>query len=149
MSRRIPRAKAHRASCPGVIEPQQRRGVLRATAVLQVFLTLAACRGPIEEADVWCTGVPAPAIDPPALDLEAPGVSRRNLLAWVELLSAPDLRGRHAGDPGADVVAGLLAAQMNRLGLAPARSGGGHEVPVNLAVLWLRFGADGLPERSR
>ncbi len=109
-----------------MIDPRQRRGVRPAATVFLLGVLAGSCRGPIEEADGWCKGVPALAIDLPALDLEAPGVSRRNLLAWVELLTAPDLRGRHAGDPGADVVAGLLAAEMNRLGLAPARSGSGH-----------------------
>ena len=49
-----------------------------------------------------------------------------NLRAWVELLTSPRFRGRHAGENGARGVATLLAAQMTRSGLAPARSGDGY-----------------------
>ncbi len=73
-----------------------------------------------------CAGAASPAIELPAIDLRDPGVSRHNLRAWVELLTSPRLRGRHAGEPGAREAAALLAAQMAQVGLVPPHPVAGY-----------------------
>ncbi len=110
----------------GVIDLRQRRGTQPPAAIFLLCLLSGACGGPATDPEGWCAGVSSPATLLPALDMEDPGVSRRNLRAWVELLASPELAGRHAGDPGADVAAGLLAAQMARYGLEPPRPGAGY-----------------------
>ncbi len=110
---------------PQRLDPRLYRARLLLGAAVALCLLLGACRDPPAGAERWCAGVSPPAIELPVLDLEDPGISRGNLRAWVEMLTDPDLRGRHAGEPGADVVAGLLAAQMARYGLEPPRPGEG------------------------
>ncbi len=95
---------------------------------LLVLCLLAAACGPAPpDAGGRCAGISPPAIEPPAIDLEAPRVSRHNLRAWVELLTSNELRGRHAGEAGARDAAALVAAEMARVGLVPpADPGGGY-----------------------
>jgi hypothetical protein len=61
----------------------------------------------------------APRLAPPVLDRRAPGPSRRNLAAWIELLASPAAGGRRAGSPAAAAVARLLAAELVRAGWSP------------------------------
>ncbi len=94
-------------------------GRLASILLVGACLLVSAC-----DADVPCVGVEAPAFGAAVLDLQASDVSRENLRAWVELLTSPELRGRHAGESGADAAAALVAAQMAQIGLVspdPAR----------------------------
>ncbi len=95
----------------GVVVQRQRH---RALGWLASYLLVGAC-----DAGVPCAGVVAPAFETKTLELQAPDVSPNNLRTWVELLTSPELRGRHAGESGADVAAALVAAQMARIGLVP------------------------------
>ena len=100
----------------GVIGPRQLR------LPLAGCLLLAACGPPASDVAGPCAR-PA-AIELPELELEAPDVSRHNLRSWVELLTSPRLRGRHAGEAGARDAAALVAAEMARIGLEPPPTGG-------------------------
>ncbi len=102
-----------------MIAAQQRRSALPSAFVSALCLLFAACESVQDDAGGLCAGVPVPAIAPPALDLQDPGVSQHNLRAWVELFTSPQLRGRHAGEDGARQAAALVAAQMARVGLMP------------------------------
>ncbi len=108
-----------------MIEPKQRRLVSPFAGLLVPWLLLVAC-DPAEKVVLEeCEEAASPAIDVPLLDFQDPDVSRHNLRAWVDLLTSPSLRGRHAGEPGARYAAALLAAQMARVGLVPPRPGSG------------------------
>ncbi len=82
-------------------------------------LILTACGPSVTEP---CADIEVPAIGPPRIDLASRGVSRSNLVAWVEWLVSSELGGRHAGEAGADATAALLADQMKSLGLAAPAS---------------------------
>jgi len=62
----------------------------------------------------------------PAGDPELRRVSEDNLRAWVELLAAPELRGRHAASAESQAVAALLAEQLAVLGLSSPYPDGGY-----------------------
>ena len=87
-----------------------------------VFLLVlfAACGSRTEEP---CGEIVLPAIEPPGIALATPELTRQNLVGWVRWLSSPELGGRHAGEPGADATAALLARQMALLGLAAPDDG--------------------------
>ncbi len=101
-------------------EARWRGGALPAL-VLGLCL-LPACGPERDDAGEPCAGAQQPAIEAPAIDLDDPAVSRHNLRAWVELLTSPQLRGRHAGEDGARQAAALVATEMSRVGLVPASS---------------------------
>lgn len=69
-----------------------------------------------------CAEVAVPSLERPRIEMADSDVSRSNLAAWVKWLASPELLGRHAGEPGADAAAALLAGQMADLGLT-ARDG--------------------------
>jgi hypothetical protein len=58
-------------------------------------------------------------LDAPPVDRTAPGPSRRNLAAWIDLLAGPAAAGRRAGSPAAAAVARLLADELARAGWSP------------------------------
>ncbi len=95
----------------------------RFLAAMLLGFAVGACGGgpPEEPGSARCPGVPAAqaTLALPVRDLELPQVSDENLRAWVELLAAPQLRGRHAASAEAAAVAALVAEQMAVLGLAP------------------------------
>lgn len=82
-------------------------------------LVLLACRGETPPGADHCSGVPAAlaVLRPPTVDLDSAEVSPANLLAWVERLTAPELRGRHATSDEARVAAAMIARHMSSLGL--------------------------------
>jgi hypothetical protein len=63
-------------------------------------------------------------LEPPALERDAPSVSRANLEAWVRAIAAPFLRGRPGGSPEAARVAVLLANELAALGYQGPLHGG-------------------------
>ncbi len=113
-----------------MIEARRRREARPPSILLVCWLLSTACEPAKDDAGGMCAGVRPPAIEQPAIDLEDPGISRHNLRAWIELLTAPGLRGRHAGEDGARHAAALVAAQMARVGLVPpGRAGGAPSKP--------------------
>lgn len=95
---------------------------------------LAACAAPAPPSAPYCEGVdPALAVlRPPSTDLDASGVVSAHLGAWVDRLSASELRGRHATSDGARTVAALLAEQMAILGLEAPYPEAGYCQPFAL-----------------
>lgn len=61
---------------------------------------------------------------PPKLDRKAPGPSRENLRAWVDLLANPALRGRRGGSVENKHIASMLAHEFKALGLSGPPSDG-------------------------
>lgn len=59
-------------------------------------------------------------------------VSHEHLRGWVELLAAPEMKGRHATGPEASAVAALLAERMAALGLAAPFPNHGYCQPFPL-----------------
>ncbi len=102
-----------------MIEARQRPCALPRTVILILCLLVAACGSVKDDAGGSCAGGLSAGAPPPTLDMQDPGVSRHNLRAWIELLTSPRLRGRHAGEDGARHTAALVAAHMARIGLVP------------------------------
>ena len=105
------------------------RFVLRALVALVLVATvvLTACAPEAPPGPPYCPGVPpgeAVFDIPDALGDPSGEVMEANLRLWVDLLAAPQMRGRHATSAEARGVAALLAAHMSRLGLEPPFRGG-------------------------
>ncbi|MCP4661552.1 MAG: M20/M25/M40 family metallo-hydrolase [bacterium] len=104
-------------------------------AVLLCF-AVGSCGGvpPDAPGSARCPGVSASqaTLRLPVRELELGRISDENLRAWVELLAAPELRGRHAASAEAAAVAALLAEELAVLGLSPPFPGGSfcHSFPI-------------------
>lgn len=87
--------------------------------LLLAAVGLAACGADVPAGVPHCPGVSAELAvpPPPALDRDAAGVSLPSLRAWVDLLAAPELKGRHATSDEGRAAAALLARHMAALGL--------------------------------
>jgi len=103
--------------------------VWRKIALLLACL-LPACGAPAPPEPVPCPGAAAD-LAPELAAVRVPPVpgsaevSPAALRAWIELLAAPEMKGRHATSPQAQVVAALLAERLAALGLeAPFADGG-------------------------
>ena len=84
-----------------------------------VLPALVACGEKVPPGPPFCPGVAMELVRPApsAPDEEGARVSVANLRLWVDLLAAPELRGRHATSADSSMVAALLADRMSDLGL--------------------------------
>lgn len=95
------------------------RSVTLLFAITCLALTLLACRDQAPPSAAHCSGVPdaLAVLRPPTIDLDSAEVSPQNLLAWVDRLTVPELRGRHATSDEARTAAAMIARHMSALGL--------------------------------